>query len=75
MVELTSPFQPEVAQGISDALQATPFQDVVVAAAGARDRQKRAIEALLDRQVDGLILMAPWHEPRGSRTWRHAYPR
>jgi LacI family transcriptional regulator len=60
LVELTSPFQPEVAQGISDELEATPFQDVIVAAGTAPERQKRSIEALLDRQVDGLILVAPW---------------
>jgi LacI family transcriptional regulator len=62
-VELTSPFQPEVAQGISDELEDTPFQDVIVAGAGTSpDRQKRSIEALLDRQVDGLIMVAPWLE-------------
>jgi LacI family transcriptional regulator len=61
MVELTSPFQPEVAQGISHELRGTPFQEVIVAAGTtAADRQKRCIEALLDRRVDGLILIAPW---------------
>jgi LacI family transcriptional regulator len=61
MVELTSPFQPEVAQGISDGLKGTPYQEVIVAAGTtASDRQMRCIEALLDRQVDGLILIAPW---------------
>jgi LacI family transcriptional regulator len=61
MVELTSPFQPEVAQGISDELKGTPFQEVIVAAGTIDpDRQKRCIEALIDRQVDGLILIAPW---------------
>src|SRR4051794_3099025 len=60
LVELTSPFQPEVAQGINDELQSTLYQDVIVSARPPAERQKRSIEALLDRQVDGLILVAPW---------------
>lgn len=70
--ELTSPFQPEVAQGLSDELQSTPFQDVMVASGTDPDRQKKSIEALLDRQVDGLVLVAPfldvaWLEELGQR--------
>ena len=60
LVELTSPFRAEVAQGISDELQHTPYQDVIVTAGMSSERQKRSIEALLDRQVDGLVLIAPW---------------
>jgi LacI family transcriptional regulator len=62
LVELTSPFQPEVAQGISDELEDTPFQDIIVTAGTSPDRQQRSIEALLDRQVDGLIMVAPFLE-------------
>ena len=62
LVELTSPFQLEVAQGIADELDATPFQDVIVAAGHSPGGQKRRIDALLDRQVDGLVLIAPWLE-------------
>jgi LacI family transcriptional regulator len=60
LVELTSPFQTEVAQGISDALTDTPYQDVIVTGGTTPERQTRSIEALLDRQVDGLLLVAPW---------------
>jgi LacI family transcriptional regulator len=60
IVELTSPFQPEVVQGISDYLETTPYQEVIVAGGLSPERQKRSIEALLDRQVDGLIVIAPW---------------
>ncbi|BEP13973.1 LacI family DNA-binding transcriptional regulator [Acidothermaceae bacterium B102] len=62
LVELSSPFQTEVAQGIVDELDATPYQDVIVAAGATPEGQKRRIEALLDRQVDGLVLVAPWLE-------------
>ncbi|WP_067026821.1 LacI family DNA-binding transcriptional regulator [Streptomyces dysideae] len=60
LVELASPFQTEVAQGISDELDNTPYQDIIVTAGTSPKRQKASIEALLDRQVDGLVLVAPW---------------
>ena len=61
LAELRSPFQPEVAQGISDELEHTPYQDVIVTANGTSpEHHKRGIEALLDRQVDALVLVAPW---------------
>jgi LacI family transcriptional regulator len=60
LVSLDTPFHPEVAQGVSDALEETPYQDIIVAAGPSAERQKRSIEALLDRQVDGLVLVAPW---------------
>jgi LacI family transcriptional regulator len=59
LVDLMSPFQPEVAQGITDELEHTPYQDVVVTAGLAPERQQRRIEALMDRQVAGLVLVAP----------------
>ena len=72
LVDFTSPFQTEVAQGISTDLKGTPYQDIVVAAGGDAHRQKRAVEALIDRQVDGLILIAPytsqaWLEELGAK--------
>ncbi|OLT30818.1 LacI family transcriptional regulator [Actinomadura sp. CNU-125] len=60
LVELSSPFQPEIVEGITDELDATPFQEILVAGGMSPERQKRSIEALVDRQVDGLILIAPW---------------
>jgi LacI family transcriptional regulator len=62
IVEMSSPFQPEVVQGITDALETTPYQEVLVAGGISPARQKRSIEALMDRQVDGLVLVAPWME-------------
>jgi LacI family transcriptional regulator len=72
MNELTSPFQPEVAQGISDMLEPTQFQPILVAGQGEAERHQRAVESLLDRQIDGLILIAPftnteWLEDLGSK--------
>ena len=60
--DLTSPFQPEVATGIHDELDDGPYQDVIVTCGATSHHQQRSIEALLDRQVDGLVLVAPWIE-------------
>ena len=62
LVELTSPFQSEVAQGISEEIEDTPYQDVIITGGTTSDRQRRSIEALVDRQVDGIVLVGPWLE-------------
>jgi len=58
--EFSTPFQLEIAQAIADELEPTPFHVVVVAGGTTPERQKPRIEGLIDRQVDGLVLVAPW---------------
>lgn len=60
VTDFSSPFHPEVAEGISNQLDQTPFQEIVVRGGVDPSRQRRSIEALFDRQVDGLIVIAPW---------------
>jgi LacI family transcriptional regulator len=72
--ELTSPFPMEVAQGVSDALQDTPYQDVIVPGGTTPERQTRSIEALLDRQVDGLVLVAPWLDAESIEKFAKVVP-
>lgn len=60
LVELSSPFQPQVVEGITEELEPSPFQEILVVGGISPERQQRSIEALIDRQVDGLILIAPW---------------
>jgi LacI family transcriptional regulator len=60
LVELSSPWQPEVAQGVHDGLKGTQYQSILVAAGTDAQRQQRAIESLLDWRVDRLILIAPF---------------
>jgi LacI family transcriptional regulator len=60
LTELSSPFQPEVVDGISAELGSSPFQAILTVGGAVADSQKRGIEALVDRQVDGLILIAPF---------------
>jgi LacI family transcriptional regulator len=60
LIKLSSPFQPEIVDGISEELESSPFQEIVVSGGMSLERQERSVEALVDRQVDGLILIAPW---------------
>ncbi|MEU8147673.1 LacI family DNA-binding transcriptional regulator [Nonomuraea sp. NPDC048901] len=60
LTELTSPFQPEIVQGITGELETSPFQEILIAGGTTPERHQRSIEALVDRQVDGLILIQPW---------------
>jgi len=60
ITEFSSPFQPEVAEGISMTLGDTPYQEIVVRGGTDPDHQRRSLEALFDRQVDGVVVVAPW---------------
>ncbi len=58
--ELSSPLQAEIAGAFGLALDGTSYQGILIATDINMGSQRRAIEALLDRQVDGLMLIAPW---------------
>jgi LacI family transcriptional regulator len=60
LTEFASPYLPEVAQGAANELESTNFQSILIAAGVKAGGQQRAAEALIDRQVDGLVLIAPW---------------
>jgi len=51
LVALSSPFQPEIVEGISDVLEHSPFQEILVVPGRSSVRQRRAVEALIDRKV------------------------
>lgn len=59
MGELSAPFQAEVAEAIGAYLEPTPYHDIIAAVGINSDRPKSGVEVLLDRQVDGLIVVAP----------------
>lgn len=63
LLDLAAQFQPEIIQGISAHLADTPYQEILITGGIDPERQKRAIEALTDRQVDGLIVITPSMEP------------
>lgn len=58
--ELSSPFPTEVSESLFRDLERTPYQGVLVDGGLRIDRQQRSLEAMLDRRVDGLVLIAPW---------------
>ncbi|MEU9456673.1 LacI family DNA-binding transcriptional regulator [Streptomyces sp. NPDC048277] len=60
--DLSSPFPTEVAHGVSQELGDTAFQEIIALGGVEPKAQRRAIEALVDRHVDGLVLVAPWIE-------------
>jgi LacI family transcriptional regulator len=57
--DLAFSYPTEVAQALLDELQPTPFQGMIVAAGLSPSPQQQTVEALIDRQMDGLILIAP----------------
>lgn len=59
LVDFDSPFQFEVARAVAHHLESTPYQDVLTIAGTSPAAQHRRIEALQDREVDGLVLIAP----------------
>lgn len=72
LLDVAAQFQWEIIEGISTHLEPTPFQEVLITGGLDPARQKRAVEALLDRQMDGLILITPgmeaaWLEELGRR--------
>lgn len=62
-VELSSLFVSEVVEAIGDELNDTPFDMILTATGADPTRQRRSIESLLDRRIDGLIVVAPWVSP------------
>lgn len=59
LVDIHSPFAPVIIEGIQEELEATPFEVVLAASTGDEHRQRRSVETLIDRQVDGVIMVAP----------------
>ncbi|MFD5128930.1 LacI family DNA-binding transcriptional regulator [Streptomyces olindensis] len=71
LTALSHPFQPEIAEGVADELEPTPYQEILITGGSEPARQQRSIEALVDRQVDGLVVIAPgintsWLERLGA---------
>ncbi len=58
--ELSSLFVAEIVETLNRELADTPYDIILTAPGSDPGQQRRSVEALLDRQVDGLILIAPW---------------
>ncbi|GAA0301420.1 LacI family DNA-binding transcriptional regulator [Streptomyces turgidiscabies] len=59
LVALSHPFQPEIVEGVTDELDPTPYQEILVTGGLDTERQQRSVEALMDRGVDGLVVISP----------------
>ncbi|MEU5870444.1 LacI family DNA-binding transcriptional regulator [Glycomyces sp. NPDC047369] len=61
--ELTNPFFPKLLAGATAAMAGTPYQLIIAPADPEHGEGYRAIQALVDRQVDGVIAVSPMVDP------------
>lgn len=59
LADIRSPWAPVVIEGVEDELSGTPYEVVIGPGGPTPDQQMRSVQALLDRQVDGLVLLSP----------------
>ncbi|WP_157556124.1 LacI family DNA-binding transcriptional regulator [Herbidospora yilanensis] len=56
---IRNPFFADILDGLHEHLDGTGYQAIMVQGGATRKAEKAAVEALLDRQVDGIINVAP----------------
>ncbi|WP_172121077.1 LacI family DNA-binding transcriptional regulator [Actinomyces faecalis] len=59
LTDFASPFQFEVAEAIASRLSRTDYQDILTIAGTSPQGYRRRIDALVDLQVDGIVLISP----------------
>ncbi|GAA3456173.1 LacI family DNA-binding transcriptional regulator [Dactylosporangium matsuzakiense] len=57
--DLRNPFFPELIEGISDHFAGTQYQALLGPGGSTPESQARITEAMIDRRMDGLIMIAP----------------
>jgi LacI family transcriptional regulator len=57
--ELRNPFFPDVLDGVTEQLSGTDYQVLIGAGGGDPDSNARVTDAMIDRRMDGLILVGP----------------
>jgi LacI family transcriptional regulator len=73
--DLTNPFMPSVIAGLEDALGAAGVAPLVMNTDNDPEREARAVDALLDHQVDGLVLSsARLDDGWAGLTWAASVP-
>ncbi|MBT1165845.1 LacI family DNA-binding transcriptional regulator [Bifidobacterium simiarum] len=60
MPGIASSFPTQIAEEINDFFKPTPYQPIITVGSGMAKEQIEAAEALIDRQIDGIILISPW---------------
>jgi LacI family transcriptional regulator len=56
---IRNPFFADILDGLSDQLEDTGYQEIMVRGGVTRKAERKAVDALVDRQVDGIIMVAP----------------
>ena len=59
MAEIANPFFPEILDGVAQALDKTDYQTFLGIGHSQEVQQERMVETMIDRQMDGLIMIAP----------------
>jgi LacI family transcriptional regulator len=57
--DIRSPFFAEIIEGLTEQLADTAYQAIMIQGGTTHTTERRAIDALVDRQVDGMLLVAP----------------
>ncbi|MEW9550612.1 LacI family DNA-binding transcriptional regulator [Nonomuraea sp. NPDC050783] len=57
--DLRNPFFPDILDGLNEQLAGTDYQAIMVQGGPGTEAEARAIDALVDRQVDGILMIAP----------------
>jgi LacI family transcriptional regulator len=56
---IRNPFFPEILDGVTEQLDGADYQVIIVQGGADPTTEARAIDALVDRQVDGILMVAP----------------
>jgi LacI family transcriptional regulator len=56
---IRNPFFPEIVDGLIEQLADTDYQVIIVQGGETPKAESRALDALVDRQVDGILIVAP----------------
>ncbi|PZG23695.1 LacI family DNA-binding transcriptional regulator [Nonomuraea aridisoli] len=56
---IRNPFFADIVDGLAEYLQSTDYQAFMIQGGATRKVESRAVDALMDRQVDGIIMVAP----------------
>lgn len=64
VTSLDSPFQAEIAQSVSNILEQSRYHELLSISGMTAASQQDRIADLIDHQVDGLILIAPWMDEK-----------
>ena len=72
--DLSNPFFADIVAGIDEALVRTQYQALLGVGQSAATTEHALVDAMIDRQIDGVILIAPRIPDRRADTDRRPHP-